>query len=72
MEKKVVVLVRISHVFGGNATKQTFSMLLQLVSDVTDKGTVLSDLKHKIMKGNGKEREKKKKKDKDDKKIYKK
>ena len=44
---------------GGNATKETVSMLLESDSDMSDGETVLSDLKYKNVEGNGKKQTKK-------------
>ena len=54
----MAVLVRASHLFDGNATKETVSMLLESDSDLSDGESVLSDLKHKSVEGNGKKQKK--------------
>ena len=44
--------------FDGNATEETVSMLLESDSDLSDGESVLSDLKHKSVEGNGKKQKK--------------
>ena len=54
----MAVLIRASYVFGGNTTKGTVSMLLELDSDLSDGEVVVSYLKQKVWKESGRNKRK--------------